>query len=77
MKRKKNHQALTFRLFLASLPHLFNSAPGGSALPLPPTSVLCPLSSVLCPLTTDNRQPTTATPIESIESIVEWRKIAL
>ena len=70
MKRKKNHQALTFRLFLASLPHLFNSAPGGSALPLPPTSVLCPLSS-------DNRQPTTATPIESIESIVEWRKIAL
>ena len=43
MKRKKNHQALTFRLFLASLPHLFNCAPGGSALPVE----------------TDNRQPTT------------------
>jgi hypothetical protein len=42
MKRKKNHQALTFRLFLASLPHLFNCAPGGSALPVE----------------TDNRQPT-------------------
>jgi hypothetical protein len=36
-------QAQTFWPFLASLPHLFNSAPGGSA---PPP-------------TTDNRQPTT------------------
>jgi hypothetical protein len=57
MNRDRIAQAQTFRLYLASLPHLFDCAPGGSALP--PTTVHRPPTTDHRPPTTDNRQPTT------------------